>query len=123
MSWYFSKKLGNVRLNFSKSGIGYSIGTKGARLTKRANAKSNTSTSSEPVDSNNSLPKGLVVSLWVGVIVFIILAAVGIKTFDIALLLFTVFVLPIIEGIIFAIITAIVGNKDKKKEEDKDRNE
>lgn len=32
-----SVKMGPVRVNFSKSGIGYSVGTKGARITKKAN--------------------------------------------------------------------------------------
>ena len=38
MGWQFrkSKKLGPVRLNFSKSGIGYSIGNKLFRHTKTA---------------------------------------------------------------------------------------
>lgn len=32
-----SINMGPVRVNFSKSGVGYSIGTKGARITKKAN--------------------------------------------------------------------------------------
>ena len=38
MGWGFrkSKKIGPLRINFSKSGIGYSVGTKGFRVTKKA---------------------------------------------------------------------------------------
>lgn len=32
-----SKNIGPFRINFSKSGIGYSVGTKGYRITKKAN--------------------------------------------------------------------------------------
>lgn len=32
-----SKKIGGLRINFSKSGIGWSVGAKGARYTKKAN--------------------------------------------------------------------------------------
>ena len=32
-----SINMGPVRVNFSKSGVGYSIGTKGVRITKKAN--------------------------------------------------------------------------------------
>jgi hypothetical protein len=38
-----SVRLGGVRINFSKSGVGYSIGTKGARITKTANGRTRTS--------------------------------------------------------------------------------
>ena len=34
-----SFKVGGVRVNLSKSGIGYSVGTKGYRITKTANGK------------------------------------------------------------------------------------
>lgn len=34
-----SVKLGGLRINFSKSGIGYSYGVKGLRYTKTANGK------------------------------------------------------------------------------------
>ena len=34
-----SKKLGPFRINFSKSGIGYSVGGKGFRYTKTADGK------------------------------------------------------------------------------------
>lgn len=41
MGWRFRKSinLGGVRLNFSKKGVGYSVGCKGIRLTKRADGK------------------------------------------------------------------------------------
>lgn len=42
--FYKSVNLGKgFRLNFSKSGVGYSFGTKGFRFTKRANSKSSSS--------------------------------------------------------------------------------
>ena len=40
-----SKKIGGVRVNFSKSGIGYSVGTKGFRVTKKANGGTRTTVS------------------------------------------------------------------------------
>lgn len=128
MNWYFSKKLGNARLNFSKSGIGYSIGVKGARLTKRANAKSNTSAPSKLEDSDGSLSKGFTISLCVVMIIFVILLTIGVETFDIGLLLFMIFVYPIIGAIIIVIIVIIeatIESKNKEKEEDEgeDKNE
>ena len=44
MGFRFRKsiKVGGVRVNFSKSGVGYSIGTKGARITKTANGRTRT---------------------------------------------------------------------------------
>lgn len=38
-----SVNLGGFRVNFSKSGIGYSVGTKGARFTKTAKGRTRTS--------------------------------------------------------------------------------
>lgn len=40
-----SVKMGPVRVNFSKSGVGYSVGGKGFRVTKRADGKVQTTTS------------------------------------------------------------------------------
>lgn len=40
-----SKKIGPFRVNVSKSGIGWSVGTKGARFTKRADGKTQTTLS------------------------------------------------------------------------------
>lgn len=40
-----SIKLGGLRINFSKSGIGYSFGGKGARITKMANGRTRTTLS------------------------------------------------------------------------------
>ena len=40
-----SVKVGGVRVNFSKSGVGYSVGTKGARITKTANGRTRTTAS------------------------------------------------------------------------------
>lgn len=40
-----SIKLGGARINISKSGIGYSVGTKGARITKTANGRTRTTAS------------------------------------------------------------------------------
>lgn len=37
-----SVNVGGVRVNFSKSGVGYSVGTKGARITKTANGRTRT---------------------------------------------------------------------------------
>lgn len=37
--WYKSFKAGPVRVNLSRSGVGWSVGTKGLRYTKRANGK------------------------------------------------------------------------------------
>lgn len=40
-----SKKIGPLRINISKSGVSYSVGVKGARITKRADGKIQTTTS------------------------------------------------------------------------------
>lgn len=40
-----SKNFGPFRVNVSKSGVSYSVGTKGARITKRADGKVQTTTS------------------------------------------------------------------------------
>lgn len=40
-----SIKVGNARINLSKSGIGWSVGTKGLRYTKTANGRSKTTVS------------------------------------------------------------------------------
>lgn len=40
-----SKKIGPLRVNFSKSGVGYSVGGKGFRVTKRADGKTQTTAS------------------------------------------------------------------------------
>lgn len=40
-----SVKMGPLRINFSKSGVGYSVGTKGYRVTKRADGKTQTTAS------------------------------------------------------------------------------
>lgn len=40
-----SKKIGPLRINISNSGVSYSIGAKGARVTKRADGKIQTTTS------------------------------------------------------------------------------
>ena len=40
-----SVKVGGVRVNFSKSGVGDSVGTKGARITKTANGRTRTTAS------------------------------------------------------------------------------
>ena len=40
-----SINLGGVRLNLSKSGVGYSVGVKGARITKTANGRTRTTLS------------------------------------------------------------------------------
>lgn len=40
-----SKKIGPFRINFSKSGVGYSVGGKGFRVTKRADGKTQTTAS------------------------------------------------------------------------------
>ena len=40
-----SVKMGPVRVNFSKSGVGYSVGTKGYRVTKKANGGTRTTVS------------------------------------------------------------------------------
>ena len=40
-----SVKAGPVRINFSKSGVGYSVGGKGFRVTKRADGKTQTTAS------------------------------------------------------------------------------
>jgi hypothetical protein len=47
MGWRYrkSKKIGGFRINFSKSGIGYSYGAKGARITKMANGRTRTTIS------------------------------------------------------------------------------
>lgn len=47
MGFRFRKSinLGGVRVNLSKSGIGYSVGTKGARITKTANGRTRTTLS------------------------------------------------------------------------------
>ena len=40
-----SKNFGPFRVNISKSGVSYSVGTKGTRITKRADGKIQTTTS------------------------------------------------------------------------------
>ena len=47
MGFRFRKSVsfGPVRINLSKSGIGYSVGTKGARITKKANGGTRTTLS------------------------------------------------------------------------------
>jgi len=47
MGFRFRKSinLGPLRLNISKKGIGYSVGTKGARVTKTADGKTRTTLS------------------------------------------------------------------------------
>ena len=47
MGFHFRKsiKAGPVRVNFSKSGVGYSVGGKGFRVTKKANGGVRTTTS------------------------------------------------------------------------------
>lgn len=47
MGWNFRKsiKVGPARINLSKSGVGYSVGAKGFRFTKRAGSKKKEKTS------------------------------------------------------------------------------
>ena len=40
-----SANIGPLRVNFSKSGVGYSVGGKGFRVTKRADGKTQTTAS------------------------------------------------------------------------------
>ena len=59
-----SKNFGPFRVNVSKSGVSYSVGTKGARITKRVDGKIQTTTSipgtgiSNTTVHDNTVPTG-----------------------------------------------------------------
>lgn len=116
---------GGARVNLSKKGIGYSVGTKGARITKTADGKTRKTVSipntgiSYTTESGKSKKKvessAAVASMPPYKALASFLRITSIITFILSLLL--VLVLPPVGiiGIILAVIEWILANKYKKQ--------